>query len=183
MVLTSVVAKYLSFFILVAAATEGDRIDSRNWIVYRNAATGLTFQYPPTLRIRERDVEEFNFPDTALVVDLRGDTETNPASVVLRFIVRRGEATPQSIRAKSKLLRDSPQSKSLMLDGHQAFVNVICVSTGCRWTVEVLEPRECTILTGLAGDDSKEAESPPHDGLFPLLSIIKTLHFEPAKKK
>ena len=182
MVPTPVIAQSLALFVFIATATEGKRIDTSNWVMYQSAATGLTFRYPPALRIRERDVQEFNFPDTELVVDLIGDTEMNPGSVVLRFIVKRGEATPQTVRARTKLLRQASGSTPISLDGRQAFITTFCVSAGCHWSVEVVEPRECSILSVLAGEDSKESAPPPHDGLFPLLSIIKTLHFEPIRK-
>jgi hypothetical protein len=65
----------------------------------------------------------------------------------------------------------------MMIDGHEA---VVCVSQGgaaTGWSVETLEPRECTILTLLGGADADQAVPPPHDGEFPLLSIIRTVHF------
>lgn len=48
------------------------------------------------------------------------------------------------------------------------------------WSVEVLEPRECTIVTLLGGADYEQSLPPPHNGGFPLLSIIRTVHFAPV---
>jgi hypothetical protein len=128
-------------------------------------------------------VKEFGSPDAELIVDLVGDTAMNPGTVVLRFIVNRGVATPQTVAERSRIIREGCQSTTTMLlDGHQALVCVYSGRAATHWKAEVLYPRECTILTLLAGADSDEASPPPHDGTFPLLSIIKTLHFEPAAK-
>jgi hypothetical protein len=176
-------ASFLTSTMTLPAATGGNPVSTQNWIFYHNTATGISFRYPPSLRIQERNVQEFGLPDAELIVDLVGDTAMNPGTVVLRFIVNRGVATPQTVAERSRIIRKGCQSTTTMLlDGHQALVCVYSGRAATHWKVEVLYPRECTILTLLAGADSDEASPPPHDGTFPLLSIIKTLHFEPAEK-
>ena len=164
---------------LVAAAAHGQAA-APAWIKYRNAATGLSFRYPPALKVHERDPQEFGLQEHAvLVVDLVGDTKVNPGTVVLRFIVGRGELPEAAVPKRLESLRAGCKSFSYVpIDGHQAPVCVSCGRAACHWAVEVLQPRECTILTLLGGADADEAEAPPHDGTFPLRSIIETVHFE-----
>ena len=175
-------ATSLILLMVLAAAPVTNHVKAQDWILYRNWAAGLSFRHPPSLRVRERDPLKFGLPDAELIVDLIGDTKANPGTTVLRFIVNRGEATPQTISQRSKLLRATSKSLSSMpLDGHQALVSVFCGRAACHWSVEVLQPRECTILT-LLNDPIEDQAAPPHDGTFPLLSIIETLHFESPKK-
>ena len=162
------------------------------WVPYHNSATGLAFRYPPPLRIRERDPRSFGLPDAEEITELVGDTHLNPGTIVLRFIVKRGETTPEMAAAKARATReryardtDHRESLSTMqLDGHEALVEVFCGARGpaCHWGVNVLQPRDCLILSLLAGADFEEALPPPHDGLFPLLSIIRTVHFHMSAK-
>jgi hypothetical protein len=65
----------------------------------------------------------------------------------------------------------------MMIDGHDALVCFSQGSAATNWSVDILEPRECTIVTLLGGADSGQAAPPPHDGEFPLLSIIRTVRF------
>jgi hypothetical protein len=179
------IARFLTVVMALTAGTVGNHVSTQNWILYHNVATGISFRYPPSLRIHERNVQEFGLPDAELIVDLVGETEMNPGTVVLRFIVNRGVATPQTVAERSRIIRKGCQSTTTMLlDGHRALVCVSTVGRAAlpRWSVAVLYPRECTILSLLAGADADEANPPPHDGTFPLLSIVKTLHFELPKK-
>jgi hypothetical protein len=48
----------------------------------------------------------------------------------------------------------------------------------CGWQVTILQPRECSIFPLGSSDD---AFPPLHDGNFPLLSIIETVHFESVR--
>jgi len=177
------IARSLALLMIVSAGTVRNHVSTQDWILYRNAATRISFRYPPSLRIHERNVQEFGLQDAELIADLVGDTKLDPGTVVLRFIVNRGVATSQTVAARSQFLRSGCKSVSSMpLDGHQTLVCVSCGRAACHWTVEVLEPRECTILTLLAGDDTDQALPPPHDGIFPLLSIIKTVHFESPRR-
>ncbi len=162
------------------------------WVSYHNSATGLSFRDPPSLRIRERDPRSFGLPDAEEITELVGDTKLNSGTVVLRFIVNRGETTPETAAAKARAVReryasdtDSRESLTTMqLDGHEAFVEVFCGARGpaCHWSVHVLQPRDCLILTLLTGADFEEALPPPHDALFPLLSIVRTVLFHPSAK-
>jgi hypothetical protein len=177
------IARFLTLLMVLSAGTVRNHVSTQDWVLYRNAATGVAFRYPPSLRVHERDVQEFGLLDAELIVDLVGDTEMNPGTVVLRFIVHRGLATPQKVAARSRSLRGSCKSlTSMPINGHQALVCVYTGRAAIHWRLEVLDPRECTIVSELLGADSYEADPPPHDGTFPLLSIIKTLHFELPKK-
>jgi hypothetical protein len=162
-----------------------------DWMTYQSAATGLSFRYPPALRIRERDPESFGLPDVEEITELRGDTKLNPDTVVLRFFVKRGTTTPEAAAAQARAERerharpdaDSRESVTTMeLDGHDALVSVGCGRAACHWGVSILQPRVCMILT-LIPEPIEDSLSPPHDGTFPLLSIIKTVHVERRPKR
>jgi len=168
----------------------GGAASPAEWVPYHNAATGLSFRYPASLRIRERDPRPFRVPEGGEVTDLVGDTATNPDTTVLRFLVKAGEMTPEIAARRARGLRenhanDTPNRESLtpmQLDGHEALVEVSCGRGACQWYVNLLQPRECTILSLLGGTDANEAFPPPHDGSFPLLSIIRTVHFDTSPK-
>jgi len=169
----------------------GGAASPAEWVPYHNAATGLSFRYPRSLRVRERDPRPFRVPEGGEVTDLVGDTATNPDTTVLRFLVNPGEMTPEIAARRARGLRenhanDTPNSREsltpMQLDGHEALVEVSCGRGACHWYVNLLQPRECTILSLLVGTDSDEALSPPHDGLFPLLSIIRTVQFDTSAK-
>ena len=151
------------------------------WAEFHDPQTGLSFRYPPNLRIRRRYPQKFNLPEVQSIVELVGNTKVNPETVVLRFMVKRGHTSAAEQEKRRKLLRSGCKSTSRMtIGGHQA---IVCLSAGSaaeRWSVEIMRPRECTILTLLGGADADQAAPPPHDGEFPLLSIIRTVHFAPA---
>lgn len=161
-------------------------VSSAGWDSYHNPVTGLSFRYPPSLRIQERDPRSFGLPDAEEITELVGDTKVNPGTVVLRFIVNRGEMTPETAAAKVRTIREryatdtDPREslETLQLDGHEALLVVGCGRAACHWSIRILQPHECTILSLLAGADSDEAVPPPHDGIFPLLSIIQSVHFD-----
>ena len=79
----------------------GGAASPAEWVPYHNSATGLSFRYPASLRIRERDPRPFRVPEGGEVTDVVGDTDVNPGTVVLRFIVKRGEITPETAAAKA----------------------------------------------------------------------------------
>ncbi|MGB9456184.1 MAG: hypothetical protein WCB12_09085 [Bryobacteraceae bacterium] len=173
------IATTLILMVACAATAADSRVATDGWALYRSAATGLSFRHPPSLRVHERDPQEFGLQDAELIVDLIRDTKLNPGTVVLRFIVNRGGATPQTVSQRLKSLRMSCRSLSFVfVNGNRTPVCVSCGRAACHWTVDVLQPRECTILTLLAGSDADQAQPPPHDGILPLLSIIETVHFE-----
>ncbi|MEJ2006545.1 MAG: hypothetical protein P8Z30_00055 [Acidobacteriota bacterium] len=165
-------------FALVSMAALPAAAQKPGWIQFHDAKTGLSFRYPPNLHIHRRDAQKFHLPNVETVVDLIGNTKLNPGTIVLRFLVKRGRTSP-SVRTKrlQLLRRVCKKTSSMVVDGHKA---VVCVSTGraaVHWSVEILRPRECTILTLLGGADAYQAQPPPHNGEFPLLSIIHTVHF------
>jgi hypothetical protein len=172
-------------------AKEQSTAHAAQWLSYRNAATGLSFRYPPSLRIHERDPKAFGLPDTEEITDLIGDTNGNPDTIALRFIVQRGETTPEMAAAKARSERaryatytDSRYSiTTIELDGRDALVEVSCGARGpaCHWSVNVLQPRDCAIFTMMT-EPIEDTFAPPHDGTFPLLSIIETVHLERGPK-
>jgi hypothetical protein len=164
--------------------------NAAGWLSYHNAATGLLFRYPPSLRINERDPQSFGLPDVEEITDLLGDTTLNPGTIALRFIVWRGERTPEMAAAKARDERekharpdwDSRESlTTIQLDGHEALVSVGCGRAACHWAVNILQPRDCAIFT-MISDPIEDTYLPPHDGTFPLLSIIKTVRLERVPK-
>lgn len=149
-----------------------------HWVQFRDPQTALSFRYPQGLRIRRRDPRKFGLPNVETIVDLIGNTKLNPGTIVLRFLVRRGNTSPvEREKRRKELRRACKKTSSMVVDGHKA---VVCVSHGSaavHWSVEILEPRECTILTLLGGADYEQSLPPPHNGEFPLLSIIRTVRF------
>jgi len=151
---------------------------TEQWIQFQDPPTGLTFRYPPNLRIHTRDPQKFGLPNIESIVDVTGDTKLNRNTAVLRFLVNRGQLTSHARAEKLELLRKGcKRMSSLMIDGHKAIVCVSAGSAAIRWSVEILEPRECTIVTLMGGADADQALPPPHDSEFPLLSIMRTVHF------
>ena len=159
-----------------------DPANTSDWIGYHNPLTGLSFRYPAYLRIRERDPRSFGLPNAEEITDLVTDKNVS----VLRFIVNRGETTPETAAAKSRSIREAALSDPdlresvtfMELDGHEAPVTVSCGRAACHWFVHILQPRECTILSLLTGADADESQASPRDDSFPLLSIINSVHFE-----
>lgn len=161
----------LGHFSAAAAQTE-------EWIQFQDPQTGLTFRYPPNLRIHRRDPQKFGLPNIEGIVDVTGDTKLNRNTAMLRFLVKRGQLTSRARANKLKLLRKGCKTtSSLMIDGYKAIVCASAGSAAIRWSVEILEPRECTIVTLLGGAEADQAVPPPHEGEFPLLSIMRTVHF------
>jgi hypothetical protein len=180
-----------------SSALRGDKARA-DWLLYKSAKNGLSFRYPASMRIEERDPAPFRFdksPD--LIVDLRGDEVNNPDVIAMRFICNSGEKTPAMARAKARaLLKTQPEEDptgyvtdgatgSVQVDGHEAILSCGCGRGrgACRWSVLTLQPRECLIFPMAAGKDFTEILPPPHDDAFPLLSIINTIHFDKSTAK
>lgn len=165
----------------------GTPVNTTGWVEYRNAKTGLSFRYPPDFRIREVDPKGFP-EDTETVTDVIGNPD--PGLSVLRFIIHRGWTTPGTAAAKGQEMREFWRGNSegtltpMKLDGHEAFIQVFCGgrSGNCQWSVEILQPRECTILSFVTepGFDAPSDDYYPY--YFPVLSIIQTVHLELPKK-
>ena len=170
-------------------AAEGD------WLVYRNPKNWLSFRYPPSMRVEERDPVPFHFDNVPdVIVDLQDDELNNPNIIVMRFICARGQKTPEMAAARARaLLKTHPEEDptgrvsdgaigSVQVDGHEAIVSCGCGRAACQWSVLTLQPRECTIFPMDPGDPN-ESLLPLHDSEFPLLSIINTVHFESVPSK
>jgi hypothetical protein len=159
-----------------------------DWLVYRNAKNGLSFRYPSFLRAVDVDPvklgmvqSEDKAPD---VVDLRAQ-----GSIIMRFICGRGEQTPEMAAKEAHWLRKQAASEgresylaSMQIDGHDAILAAVRGggAGSCLWGVTILQPRRCSIFPMGGSDDSS---APLHDGHFPSLSIIETVHFEPVRSK
>jgi hypothetical protein len=176
------------------SALRGDAAEG-NWLSYRNPKNGLSFRYPPSMRVEELDPVPFHFdvvPD--VVVDLKGDELNNPNITVMRFVCARGQKTPEMAASKAHaLLKTHPKENrsgrvdegavgSMQVDGHQAIVSCGCGRAACQFSVLTLQPHECQILPMVSGEGHGDNLPPPHDGEFPLLSIINAVHFESATK-
>lgn len=173
---------------LTASALRGDKGDD-TWLTYSSPKNGLSFRYPPSMRVEERNPEPFHFDKAPeLIVDLKGDEPNNPDLLVMRFICAPGQQTREMAAAKlGALLRTHPEKNetgrvtdgaigSMQVDGHEAVVSCGCGRAACQYGVLILQPRECSI--GMFG--TNHASEPPYDGEFPVLSIINTIHFEPG---
>ena len=118
----------------------------------------------------------------------RTSTARSPPRVKRSRSYRRRQSDSRTWAARRRFKGDAAQSlhreplTPMQLDGHEVLVEVSCGRGACHWYVNLLQPRECTILSLLTGTDSDEALPPPHDGLFPLLSIIRTVHFDTSAK-
>lgn len=163
----------LACTVVIAAAAR-----SPHWLEFHDPQTGLSFRYPSDLHPRRRNPQKFGIPTVVTIVDLIGNTKMNPGTIVLRFLVKRGVTLSKERVARLEALRHACKKTSFIrLDGHKA---VVCISTGSaavHWSIEILQPRECTIISLLEGADYRQALPPPHNGEFPLLSIIRTVHF------
>jgi hypothetical protein len=146
------------------------------------------------MRVEEENLAKFggNVPD--VIVDLRGDGLKNPDITVMRFICARGQKTPEMAAARARALRKTHPEEdstgrvsagtvgSLQVDGNEAIVSCSCGRAACQWSVLTLQPRECSIFPMEPGEGSDDSLPPPHDGEFPLLSIINTVHFRIGDK-
>ena len=139
--------------LLLAGATDfSAAAQTAHWVQFNDPHTGLSFRHPPSLHVRLRDPQ--------------------------RFLVKKGIALAGERAARREFLgRACTKTSPMAVDGHDAVVCVSRASAAIHWSVEILEPRECTIISLLGGADAGQAAPPPHDGEFPLLSIIRTVHF------
>ncbi len=144
--------------------------------------------------------EDLRNPTTGLaqVVDLIGDTPVNTGTIVLSFLLFRETTTPETAAGKIKKafefqsrlheaeIKNAPESgrpvcsslSTMRLDGHEALLRIDCGRAAWHWQIIIMQPRPCLISTGLMGNDYVESVPPPHDGMFPLLSIIRTVHID-----
>ncbi len=177
-------ARNLNSSALRGGATEDD------WLTYRNVKSGLSFRYPPSLWVGEPDPAKLGLPDES-IVDLRGYVGSKDRDIiVLRFMCKPGEQTPEIAAANAHGFLRRPQGKyecapitSIRLDGNEAILFCSCGWGGsCQWTVNILQPRACSIFPGGPPAGPDDNHLPLHDGHFPLLSIIRTVHLQAATK-
>jgi len=174
--------------VLAQADTNRGPGASDQWQEYRNAAIGLSFKYPPTMLVHERSARAFGLSPDLVIIDLVGDIPANH-SIALRFECSAVTVTPEQAthdiqRAFGQHASDPDPHDSLKavyLDGHEALESVACERNTCQSTVHFLQPRGCDVFSMLGGADANDRTRPPRDGTFPLLSILKTVHFETAK--
>lgn len=165
-------------FILACLGSLAAKLQTTEWLEFHDSQTGLTFRYPPNLRVRNVDAQKFGLPDVERIVELTGDTKLNPDTIVLRFLVKRGYTSADERAKILDGLRNACTTTSfLTIDGHQAAVCVWSGRAAVHWKIEILQPRQCTIISLLTGADAEQALPPPHDGEFPLLTIIRTVRF------
>jgi hypothetical protein len=155
-----------------------------DWVSYENRKVGLTFRHPPELWTREAPDYIRAGLDARAVIELVGKTELNPDTIVLRFIIDPFKGPPfksDSAGASDYLARERTGCKSssdLTIDGHRALNCVSCGRGSCSWTVMLAEPVRCNILTFADSETfGKRTAMRPHDSRFPILSILRTLHF------
>lgn len=168
------------------SALRGDAAKG-DWLVYRNATNGLSFRYPSFLRAVDVDPVKLGMVESADkapdVVDLRSQ-----GSIIMRIICTRGEQTPEMAAEEAHWLRKQAAGEgesdlaSMQVDGHEAILAAVRGggAGSCLWGVTILQPRRCNIFPMEGPDDSS---APLHDGHFPSLSIIETVHFEPVRSK
>lgn len=135
----------------------GSRASDRDWKLYRNAATGLSFRYPPSLQIRERSLHRAGLPDADAIVDLVDAQKT----LVLGFVVYHDAAT-----AFQPLDRGC---KPIRLGGQEAAFECVMCWPACMWSVEILSPRLCSI--------GSSSPPPLKDKIVPVRSIVETVRF------
>jgi hypothetical protein len=192
------------------APTDQAPISTSGWREFHDPAAGLSFRYPPSLRVREKEPQEFGSPlitdqdlrnpstGLAQVVDLIGDTPVNTGTIVLSFLLFRETTIPETAAGKIKKafefqsrlheaeIENAPESgrpvcsslSTIRLDGLEAVLRIDCGRAALHWQIIIMQPRSCLISTGLMGNDYVESVPPPHDGMFPLLSIIRTVHID-----
>ncbi|HUY20060.1 MAG TPA: hypothetical protein VMV15_12620 [Candidatus Binataceae bacterium] len=170
------VLEVLAVLILLSAVLLGPSVvhaKPRAWKRYRNAATGLSFEYPAEypagLHVRERDPRRVGLPAADAIVDLLDANGT----LWLRFLVNHGSASSNANTIFTIPPDFDRSCKPLRLTGAEAFV---CISHGraaAHWGVQILAPRDCSIQSAF--------DTPPlRDRYVPVLSIIRTVRFTGA---
>ena len=185
-------------------------ISTSGWREFHDPAVGLSFRYPPSLRVRVKEPQNLGIPPftgqdlsnpstgLAQAVDLIGDTPVNTGAIVLSFLLFREPRTPEMAAEKIKRafkfqsrvheaeIENAPESgrpvcsslSTMHLDGLEALLQIDCGRAALHWKIIILQPRPCLISTGLMGSDYAESVPPPHDGMFALLSIIRTVDID-----
>lgn len=153
---TLAAAALLSVLVFCPRASHAD---DAGWKLYRNAPTGLSFRYPPSMEVRERDPRRSGMSDTDAIVDL-----VTAHNLWLRFVVYHDAATAfQPLDSACKPIR---------LGGQEAALECVMCWPACFWAVEVMSPRLCSI-----GGSSSPDPAVLEDTAVPLRSIVRTVHF------
>jgi len=155
-----------------------------DWVVYENPNIRLTFRHPPGLWTREAPDQIRAGLGAAAVIELVGKTELDPATIVLRFVIdpfKDPQFSSDVTRTGDDLAHERIGCSSysyLTIDGHQALNCVTCGRAACSWTVMLAKPIRCRILSFEDRKTfGKRTAMRPHDGRFPILSILRSIRF------
>jgi hypothetical protein len=184
---------FFAFFLSISATVASDK---NEWRLYENSVVGLSFRYPPSLRVRERKQEEFLGvnPPPAAVIELLGSTQNDPDVIVLRFFVADEHTSPETgaydvprrslrdlwSRLRGGQDRDRPSRKSeyFIVDGQKAVIRFTCGRSGAgHWSIHILHPKPCSVVSFAPAKPFHDLchTAGPHDYTFPVLSIIRTV--------
>lgn len=183
-----VIAFALSMAISGAASTaagissSGARDQEKSgWLLYRDQ-DGLSFRYPASLSVKVKPVtieQQTKQPvdyHWAKEVIIYGDTPVNPHSAVLIFRHLDGKAAQASGALRlGELQQSCDKVTRLEMKGTIGYVCYTHGRAALHWGISILQPAKWDILSGLMGADYEEGMPQPHDGMFPILSILKTV--------
>jgi hypothetical protein len=170
-----------------SSSLRGDKA-ADDWLSYRSTQTGLSFRYPSSMDVVEIDPLELSGEERdTQIVDLRGH------GLIMRFDCGTEKKTPQIAAARIEELRRAYGKELLIseieIDGHIALEGCDCIHPACGgpdcwWAVRIAQPRECLIHVMVGSEVPLSDYYPPaHDGTYPLMSIIKTVHFGSARER
>jgi len=182
------------------APSNGSLVSTRGWHLYRNPALGLSFRYPPSMKVVEQrmaktDSDRLDHPH--LIAKIRLDS-TGGEKYLLNFRLSDYDTSDQIASAyRSSHDGDCGYATHLPIGHQQAIACAVCIGAdGCGWSVFLYGPRQqCQIELGRDVHVKFEAPIAPvqdgdymnsrHDGyeFLPLLSIIKTVRCGPPMNK
>lgn len=181
-------------FVLLCAAPSYSCAQTADWLKYYDRATGFSFRYPPSLQAVEDAHSDLLNDDLHMhvkkVIELTSkvklDQVSEPDVPVLRFLLKENGVYPERpwVETFETQRRGCRHWRSLRIDGHRALECVICGRGACHWSIELFQPRRCSIFSLWHGADDDEPDVQkvhPHDGRLPLQTIVKTVHFTAPK--
>ena len=164
------------------------------WLEYHDTASGLTFRYPPSMRVRE-DTQSFKVDNPyghiqkIVILETKESVLANvEPGAVLVFFIKDNAIFPErpwveTFETEKKRCRSW---RSRTIDGRRALECTYCGSAVCNLRIELFDPQRFTIMEGnvvwsyaTAGGDTDYLTL--HDGHLPMLSIVNTVHFNPPK--
>jgi hypothetical protein len=151
-----------------------------DWVLYENHEVGLTFRHPSGLRVREGGEAVRAGIDAEAVIEV---VSGQPATIVLRFIIEPFKSDPSQPRALESLRRGCRSYSDLIIDGRRGLVCVRCGRAACSWSVHLAQPLHCWILSLTREANLGRNPPAPHDGRFPILSILRTVHFDSGLRR